>query len=331
MKKTIVFLSILLSTAIMFGASGFSVRNSGYGTATFEHTTKKMDSCWFVYYYRNPGALAAYAETVSGYPSKDDSGYVCGVDSIDLDSVGGYFLEIVYFLDADKAAPHTDSVYEAGVHYCMDINTTGGGPNAETLLVLSTSDTTAIEGVDLTVKTLDQSTTKTWGATDVNGLEIFELPASDYYIIARHNNYTATTDTITVASGGGTDTLWMTVFSPSAPSYAGGCVIYGWTSDMLGDTLAGAKLRIVPVFKSPNWKDSVGILVIPGEQTGLSDSTGYFEKEIYRSNYLVGMDWAGTETSDTLKYDIYLEKSGISRKFKLTRQYISTDSLRLGE
>jgi len=98
---------------------------------------------------------------------------------------------------------------------------TGGGSEAETLIVLSTGDSTQIEGASITVRTIDQSTVKVDGvATDVNGKRILELdPDPDSFFVAvTHNNYTFITDTIVVASGGQTDTLFMTLFNPGSAS-----------------------------------------------------------------------------------------------------------------
>lgn len=209
----------------------------------------------------------------------------------------------------------------------------GSGTEACTLLIVDDSGLPGapIQNARLYVYTLDQTACRVNGEpTDVNGKAIVHLDSSDYYIVINSNNQEQYKDTITVTQ----DSTWditMTTFSPSAPVRAGGAVLYGWTSDIMGDTLVGATFRVVPVLKSGiNWKDGSGIWVLPSGGTDKSDANGYFELEVYRSDYLTGFKWNGVATSDTLKYDIYLEKTGYTPGM-LKNQYITADSTRIGD
>jgi len=239
-------------------------------------------------------------------------------------------------LSGGIAATVPDSLFDTltAIHQAV-IAFAGSGSEAETLIVLSSSDSTQISQAMIVVRTLDQSTVEVPGKyTDTNGKAILELGdgvgTDSFYVSATHNNYTFATDTIAVASGGGTDTVWMTVFSPSAPVRSGGCVLYGWTAGITGDTLVGAKFTITPITNNLNWVDSTGIIVSIKTETDLTDANGYFELEVYRSDYLTGQGWNGTATSDTLKYNIELTKSGYGT-YKLVNQYITADSTRIGD
>lgn len=93
------------------------------------------------------------------------------------------------------------------------------GTEPETLIVLSTDDSTQIQSARVVVRTIDQSTVKVDGlTTDVNGKLILELDADSFFVAITANNYTQTLDTIVVAAGGQTDTLWMVLFDPGSPA-----------------------------------------------------------------------------------------------------------------
>lgn len=100
-----------------------------------------------------------------------------------------------------------------------NLSLTGGGTEPETLIVLSTDDSTQIQGARVVVRTIDQSTVKVDGlTTDVNGKLILDLDADSFFVAVTANNYTQTLDTIVVAFGGQTDTLFMVLFDPGAPA-----------------------------------------------------------------------------------------------------------------
>jgi hypothetical protein len=122
----------------------------------------------------------------------------------------------------------------------------GGGTEPETVIVLSVGDTTAIQGAVIVVRTLDQSTVKVSGVTtDVNGTRILELGDGvgvDSFVIAvSHNNYTYVIDSLAVASGGGTDTVWMVQFDPGSASGVL-CRVYNNIKDVNQTAIRGAKI-----------------------------------------------------------------------------------------
>ena len=92
----------------------------------------------------------------------------------------------------------------------------GGGSEPETLIVLAAHDSTLIQGARVTVRTIDQSTTRIDGLmTDVNGRLILELDPDSFFVAVIANNYEQIKDTIIVAGGGGTDSLWLQLFPSS--------------------------------------------------------------------------------------------------------------------
>jgi len=320
MKKIILVLLLMATTV---GATDFYINNEN--NFVWVTHTSNLDSARVRFFLHNISNKVDSVKLLPDLTINVDSMTVLA-DSFSLDNIGQHLVQIVYY-------PHggTQDTFIADVINTSDLATSGAGSEAETLIVLASTDSTEIENASIVVRTLNQSSVKAIGSgTDANGIEIFELSVASYFVGFTHNNYTYQTDTITVASGGGTDTVFMAQFSPSAPARRGGSVIYGWTADVLGDTIEGAVLHVNPVnISGISWKDSVGVWVFLSEQTTKSNSSGYFELEVYRSNYLTGVDKSGTETSDTLKYDIWLKKSGYLSP-KLTEQYITTDSTRVG-
>ena len=203
----------------------------------------------------------------------------------------------------------------------LDLLLGDAGSEAETLIVLASADTTAIQGAVVVVRTLDQSTVKVPGlTTDTNGKLILELGdgvgTDSFYVAISANNYIFNTDTIAVASGGGTDTLWMTQFSPGSPTDTGKVIIYVWTDDVLGDTLERAIFSISPITKSKNWVTDGGRVILPKTESVYTDSLGYGEIEVYRSAYVHPYKYkeGSFETeSDSLKYNVTIYKEGYSR------------------
>jgi hypothetical protein len=137
----------------------------------------------------------------------------------------------------DSVTARIDSIlnslgYDASTsaHQKIDnLTLSGGGTEAETLVVISSADSTLIQGASVVVRTLDQSTVKVDGLfTDQNGGRILELNPDSFFVALTHNNYTQTLDTLLVSSGGGTDTLWMPRFNPGNPPSADLCRVYGW-------------------------------------------------------------------------------------------------------
>jgi len=166
------------------------------------------------------------------------------------------------------------------------ISTTGGGTEPETLIVLNTVDSTQIQGAVITVRTLDQSTVKVDGlTTDVNGKRILELDADSFYVAITANNYTLTQDTVVVASGGGTDTLWMTEFDPGSPEDPDLCRVYGWVYNISGDSLSGIEITAeIPRSYHPVKYD--GIVITPFSASDTTDSSGYWYIDLIQSSGL---------------------------------------------
>jgi hypothetical protein len=201
------------------------------------------------------------------------------------------------------------------------LSLTGGGTEPETIIVLSVGDTTQIQTAVVVVRTLDQSTVKVPGlTTDVNGKLILELGdgvgTDSFFVATSHNNYIYKTDTIAVASGGGTDTVWMTQFSPNSPTDTGKVTLYVWTDDILGDTLEGATFAVTPITKSKNWRTDGGRVILPQTVTKATDSLGYAEIEVYQSAYVHPYKYkngAFETDADSLKYNITIYKSDYGR------------------
>jgi len=168
------------------------------------------------------------------------------------------------------------------------ISTTGGGTEPETLIVLNTADSTQIQGAVITVRTLDQSTVKVDGlATDVNGRRILELDAGSFYVAITANNYAPCTDTVAVASGGGTDTLWMTQFDPGSPENLDLCRVYGWVYDINGDSLSGIEIT-AEIPRSYHPVKYGNVVITPFSTSDTTDSSGYWHIDLIPSSDLSG-------------------------------------------
>jgi len=320
MKKAIGFLLIM---AVMAEATEVYL-NSENNFVTVTHSAN-LDSAWIYFYADN---VSNQVDSVKLLPWPTTPALTVYADSFSLDDLGQYMVKIVYYPNSGGS-----SQFAATIINSDNITTSGIGNQACTLLIVDDSGVPGapIQNARLYVYTLDQTACRVNGEpTDVNGKVIVHLDSSSYYIVVNSNNQEQYKDTIIVTQ----DSTWditMTTFSPTAPVRSGGAVLYGWTSDIMGDTIVGATFRVVPVLKSGiNWKDSSGIWVLPSGGTDKSDANGYFELEVYRSDYLTGFKWNGVATSDTLKYDIYLEKTGYTPGM-LKNQYITADSTRIGD
>lgn len=172
--------------------------------------------------------------------------------------------------------------------------TNGSGTEPETLVVLSTSDSTAIESASIVIRTLNQTTIKVDGwLTDVNGLANLELDIASYFRSVTHNNYTQVNDTLVVANDGGTDTVWMIPFDPGSPTAGGTGVLYGRIHDMTGAILQGAIVTITIPDKFKNLTHD-GVVVTPFNRADTTDSNGDWSISLYQYN----------ELSDTTAYYI---------------------------
>lgn len=194
----------------------------------------------------------------------------------------------------DSIAARIDSIltslgYDASTsaHDKIDnLSLSGGGSEPETLVVMSSPDSTKIEGTSVVVRTLDQSTVKVDGLlTDVNGRLILELDADSFFVALTHNNYEQTLDTIVVLSGGRTDTLWMSIFDPGQPSSPDLCRVYGWIYDISGIGVEHANITIeIPSEYHPVKYSS--IIITPFRKTTESDSAGYWYIDLFPNQLL---------------------------------------------
>jgi len=166
------------------------------------------------------------------------------------------------------------------------IGATGGGAEPETLIVLSSTDSTKIQGARVTAKTVDQTTTKVAGLpTDVDGELILALDSGSYWLEITANNYNQTKDTITVPAGGNTDTLFMPMFDPGSPPDPGLCRVYGWVYDIGGDSLAGAEITAeIPRTYHPAKYDNV--VITPYSKSTVTDSSGYWFLDLIPTSLL---------------------------------------------
>ena len=209
-------------------------------------------------------------------------------NTIDTSDVGDWFRNNVAGGGGGSAldSARIDSILKSTGYDSPDLHTkidnlslSGGGTEPETLIVLASADSTQLQGVRVTIRTIDQSTEKVPGlTTDVNGKLILDLDADSFFVALSANNYTQKNDTIVVAAGGQTDTLFMTLFDPGSPSAANLCKVYGWIRRG-GVALKGAK---VSAFISddywPIYEDDVAILARKDPTT--TDTAGYWFLEV---------------------------------------------------
>jgi hypothetical protein len=219
----------------------------------------------------------------------------------------------------DSVAARIDSIlaslgYDASVsvHVKIDnLTLSGGGSEAETLIVMSAPDSTLIEGASIVVRTLDQSTVKVDGLqTDQNGRRILELDPDSFFVAVTHNNYTQILDTILVLSGGGTDTLRMARFDPAEPSSPDLCRVFGWVYDLSGTPV---EKSIITAEIPPDYHPvKYGVIIItPFSMAVESDSAGYWEMDLFPNQILSKTD---SEYLFTIEYPsgiIYKTKTAV--------------------
>ena len=185
-----------------------------------------------------------------------------------------------------------------------NLSLTGGGTEPETLIVLDTADTTQVSGARITVRTIDQSTVKVDGLiTDVNGKLILDLDSDSFFVATVSNNYQQALDTIVVAVGGQTDTIWVVPIDPAAASGPNMVSVYIDTWDIVGDTVVNAKLEIT-VNGIPPYRDSdSSVVMIPRKITVYTDTLGRAQTSIWKSSAVT--DLRGNE----ITYNFKLTKS----------------------
>jgi hypothetical protein len=167
-----------------------------------------------------------------------------------------------------------------------NLSLSGGGTEAETLVVVSVDDSTLIQGARTTIRTIEQSTVKVDGlSTDVNGRLIVELDADSFFVAVTANNYTQALDTLLVEAGGGTDTIWMASFDPGNPATPELCRVYGWVYDISGQPLSAVTVKVeIPAEFQPVKYD--GVIITPFRKTAETDVSGYWQIDLLPNSIL---------------------------------------------
>ena len=166
----------------------------------------------------------------------------------------------------------------------------GGGSEPETLVVLSSVDSTKIQGARVSVKTIDQSTFRISGLhTDINGKLIVSLDPGSFWIEVFANGFNPEFDTLVVADGGGTVMLLMDRFDPGTPPDPGLCRVYGWVYDISGDSLADIDVtaEIPREFHPVKYSN---VVITPFSKSTTTDINGYWQLDLIPSLALSGGD-----------------------------------------
>ena len=154
---------------------------------------------------------------------------------------------------------------------------TGSGAYACSLYVYNETDTSAVQGVYARIMNDAQDATEAVGLTNSNGLVVLSLDAAQYKIWLYKAGVTASNpDSVTVADPSVTDTIFVSVFSPSAPASPDLCNIYGTVEDAAGNAVEGAV--VICKLRGSNLKyiDST-LIIAPLTVTDTTDASGDFE------------------------------------------------------
>jgi len=166
------------------------------------------------------------------------------------------------------------------------LSLSGGGTEPETIMVKSLADSSAIQGAKITIRTLDQSTTRVPGLlTDNLGRRQVELEPGSYVLAVTANNYCQVIDTISVISGGGIVSVYLAMFDPGNPPSPNLCRVYGWISDLCGENVDGVEISAEIPKKYQPAKYS-GVLVAPYMASCFSDSSGYWAMDLIPNELL---------------------------------------------
>lgn len=166
------------------------------------------------------------------------------------------------------------------------LSLSGGGSEPETIIVKSQNDSSLIQGAKITIRTLDQLTTRVPGLqTDNLGRRQVELDPGNYVLAVTANNYCQLIDTITVATGGGAATAYLSKFDPGQAPSPSLCRVYGWISDLGGGNVDGVEITAeIPKKYQPT--KYAGILVTPYITGCVSDSLGYWALDLIPNELL---------------------------------------------
>ena len=185
----------------------------------------------------------------------------------------------------------------------------GGGTEPETLVVMSVNDSTLIQGAKTTIRTIDQTTVRADGfATNVNGKLILDLDPDSFFVAVTANDYSMCLDTLLVAPGGGTDTLWLNRFDPGNPSTPDLCRVYGWVYDISGLPLSEVSVaaEIPPEYQPVQYS---GAMITPFKKIAMTDIAGYWQIDLFPNSLL---------SNQNSRYSFKIEyPSGIVYKTKI--------------
>ena len=149
----------------------------------------------------------------------------------------------------------------------------------------ATSYTSAINGAGYVVFSL---TDATWeGLVYVPGFIQDTIPQTFVVSASFRDTITVTAQTVTGAT------------NPALVK------LYAWTDQILGDTLQGAKMTIIPrVSGRERWTAANNRIILPREETATADDSGYVAIEVYPT------ETTNNEDGDSLYYNIEISMRG---------------------
>jgi hypothetical protein len=223
-------------------------------------------------------------------PASIPDSLVARVDSILLST--GYDADSTLF-DFARYVRNNQDDYKAA--------TAGTGAYPCSLYVFDDEDSsTAVQGVYVRVKNSDGSATSATDLTDDNGLSVTSLDANDYQVWMYKAGVTATNpDTITVTSPSLTDTLYVDVFSPSAPADPDLVTIYGYVYDIQNNAVENAIVTVRPSsYNLVRLSDT--LLIANTAKIDTTDSDGYWSMAVYPTSDL-GVAIGSSVTTDSTR------------------------------
>jgi len=164
---------------------------------------------------------------------------------------------------------------------------TGTGPDQLHILVLSTLDSTAIEGVRVSVNTKYDATGTKWADnTDGNGFIIFYLNSDDSVLMqATMPAYTFTSDSILKTSATDYDTLWGTTAIIPSPSSPNAVTVWADLYDGGGDAIIYATATFS--LSGVTMDTSTSMIIGPYPIDVSSGSDGRIQVELIKNGCLV--------------------------------------------
>jgi len=173
----------------------------------------------------------------------------------------------------------------------------GSGQFSYGILCYDSTTDQPLPGVDVVLRSIDQSALIALGRTNTIGTVAFNLDTDSLLAIASAPGYLFSSfDTIRIF-GPGVDTVYGDQFDPGAPSTPGLCRVFGYVSDLQTspETLVTVSARLPHgVVRSGN------LVVSPFSVTTQTDTLGYFYLDLIPSDSLVGTD---------VTYEITIDRS----------------------